>query len=236
MQMQFLTIPVDEAAVWPKSTSGDALQDKVYRHIIYLLTSGYFRPGETLSLRQLSSALNVSETPVRNALNRLLAENALDVLPNRHVMVPLLTRPRFDEIMDLRKLIEPEIAVHSYRRTTRADIARLEDINNRLLEAIASRKLHRCVALNQLFHLTFYELADRPLTFHMIWQMWLRSGAFMFTTLLSDDITWRAEQHGTLIEGLKMKDMDACVQAIHDDVSETYKAIIRLPNPRLFAT
>ncbi len=233
--MQFPSNPDDETSIWPKTIGGDALQDKVYRHVVYLLTCGYFRPGETLSLRQLSSALNVSETPVRNALNRLLAESALDVLPNRHVQVPLLSRAQFDEIMDLRKLIEPEIAMHSYRNATRTDIARLEEINNELLEAIAARKLHRCIAQNQLFHLTFYELANRPLTFSLIWQLWLRSGAFMFTTLLSDDITWRAEQHEALIRALKMKDMDACVRAIYDDISETYKAIIRLPNPRLFA-
>ncbi len=233
--MQVPSTPDDETLIWPKTIGGDALQDKVYRHVVYLLTCGYFRPGETLSLRQLSSALNVSETPVRNALNRLLAENALDVLPNRHVRVPLLTRAQFDEIMDLRKLIEPDIAMHSYRNATRADIARLEDINTELLEAIGARKLHRCIALNQLFHLTFYELANRPLSFNLVWQLWLRSGAFMFTTLLSDDITWRAEQHESLIGGLKMKDMDACVRAIFDDISETQKAIVRLPNPRLFA-
>ena len=121
--MHFPAMPTDDEFIWPKAKQSGSIQDNTYRHIIYLLSCGYFRPGEKVSLRQLSSGLKVSETPVRNALNRLIAESALDVQPNRHVRIPALTMQQFDELTDLRVTLEvriTEAAAEKYQTTRSA--------------------------------------------------------------------------------------------------------------------
>ncbi len=232
--MQFPAIPEDDAFIWPKAKASESVQDRVYRHLAYLLMCGFFRPGETISLRQLSSALDVSETPVRNALNRLVAESALDVLPNRHVCIPTLTREQFDELTQLRTALETDITAHAFHRAKKSDIKDLEEINRSLLEAIRERRIQKCIALNQRFHLTLYELADRPLTFGLITSLWLRAGTFMYATLRSDDVKWRTHQHVALIKGLKNKDVDACVKAIANDIADTHAEITKLPHEFVF--
>lgn len=232
--MRFPRIPEDDDFIWPKAKENETVQDKVYRQLAYLLICGFFRLGETISLRQLSSELNVSETPVRNALNRLVAEAAMDVLPNRHVSIPALTRAQFDELMELRTQLETTITLYAYRLIERDDIERLEKINDDLLTAMAENKHHKSIEQNQKFHLTFYELANRPLTFASITNLWLRAGTFMSVALRSDGVKWRTQEHKNLINALKMKNSDACVESIAKDIDETYRGIVNLNNGQIF--
>ena len=227
--MHFPAIPTDDEFIWPKAKQSGSIQDETYRHIIYLLSCGYFRPGEKISLRQLSSGLNVSETPVRNALNRLIAESALDVQPNRHVRIPALTMRQFEELTDLRVMLEVKIAVAAAEKISDYEINNLSEINNELLSAISQGKTHRCIALNQKFHLKFYETASQSLTFNIIFGLWLRAGTLMHALLSSDDVVWRTKHHLTLIKSLKDRDIRACETAIEKDITDTYFEAIKIP-------
>jgi DNA-binding GntR family transcriptional regulator len=55
--------------------------DRVYDAIKAMLASGRFQPGETISEVRLSNELEVSRTPVREAVRRLVGENLLQVTP-----------------------------------------------------------------------------------------------------------------------------------------------------------
>lgn len=233
--MQLPELPENGVFSLDRPETDETVNERVYRHISYLLLSGFFRPGETVSLRQLASALDVSEMPVRHALNRLTAASVIELLPNRQTRIPTLDRSQFDELTRVRLILETDIAAESYRRATRGDIGDLETLNAQLLEAISRGDTQRSIDYNQRFHLTFYAIARRPLTFSMITNLWLRAGAFMHATLQSDRITWRASHHEALIRALRMKNLDACVQAIRDDINETYKEIVSLPGGLVFA-
>lgn len=228
--MQFPAIPQDDGFVWPKGKPDSSIQDNTYRHIIYLLSCGYFRPGEKISLRQLSAGLNVSETPVRNALNRLIAESALDVLPNRHVRIPALTMEQFNELTDLRVALEVRITEVAAGKISTNEIDSLSAINERLLAAIRDGRTQRCIELNQKFHLTFYETAGLSLTFNIVFGLWIRAGALMHALLRSDDIAWRTQHHHVLLKALKDRDIETCTTAIRDDIMDTHDEVIKLPH------
>ncbi|RIK87344.1 MAG: hypothetical protein DCC69_04435 [Hyphomicrobiales bacterium] len=232
--MQVPELPETGAFRLGRAPAAETAHERVYRHISYMLMAGFFQPGETISLRQLSSALHVSEMPVRNALNRLIAESAIELLPNRQTRIPTLDRGQFDELTRVRLMLETDIAADAYRRATRGDIDELEAINAKLVEAIGRGETQKSIDCNQRFHLSFYAIAGRPLTFSLITNVWLRAGAFMHAVLRSDLITWRASYHDALIRALRLKNLDACVQAIRDDIIETHKEIVGLPAGVIF--
>src|SRR5215475_4976089 len=66
------------------------LNDRAYEQIKKGLISGAFRSGQTLVIRTLAETYGISTTPVREALQRLVAERHLELLPNRSIVVPLL--------------------------------------------------------------------------------------------------------------------------------------------------
>src|SRR5262245_18205620 len=75
----------------------ETLGERVTGELRELLISGRLAPGEKLSLRRVAEALGVSMMPVREAVSRLAADKALEVLPGRAVRVPMLTLAQFRE-------------------------------------------------------------------------------------------------------------------------------------------
>ena len=82
------------------------LSSDVYAQLRELLITGQMIPGEQISLRTTASALGVSVMPVREAVHRLVAEQALELTPNRALRVPLMTESAFREITRIRVNLE----------------------------------------------------------------------------------------------------------------------------------
>ncbi|KAG0755593.1 hypothetical protein G6F22_020562 [Rhizopus arrhizus] len=68
--------------------------DQIYQQTRQLLMSGAVPPGEKITLRGLAAALNTSPMPVREAVNKLVAEGALEMLPSRGRRVPNPSLPK----------------------------------------------------------------------------------------------------------------------------------------------
>jgi len=93
------------AGIAPVETG--TLGQRVYSGLRDYLMAGQLHPGQKLTLRELAAALNVSPMPVREAVRRLAAEGALEMLPNRRIRVPVVTKPRFRELL---RIIHPRVA------------------------------------------------------------------------------------------------------------------------------
>ena len=72
------------------------VQERVYQELRNALYQGRFMPGEVLTIRALAAALGTSPMPVREAIQRLVTENALTQLPNRTFQVAALTLENYD--------------------------------------------------------------------------------------------------------------------------------------------
>lgn len=80
----------------------ETLGSNVLGQIKELLLTGQLMPGEGLSLRSTAEAIGVSVMPVREAVYQLVADQALEVAPNKSVRVPQLTADQFEEITLIR--------------------------------------------------------------------------------------------------------------------------------------
>ena len=84
----------------------ETVQERVYGVLRDRLMRGGFEPGQKLKIAGLASALGTSAMPVREALNRLAAERAIESLPNRSVRVPSLSRDALQDLMETRFAVE----------------------------------------------------------------------------------------------------------------------------------
>jgi len=82
------------------------LNDRAYSKLKEALISGTFAPGEPLIIRKLAEAYGISTTPIREALQRLVAERVLEMAPNRSIVVPMLTATAFEELTTIRVATE----------------------------------------------------------------------------------------------------------------------------------
>jgi DNA-binding GntR family transcriptional regulator len=154
------------------------LGERAYAQFADLLISGRLAPGEKLSLRAAADVLGVSIMPVREAVSRLVADRALEVMPNRAVRVPLMSAAQFRDLTGVRIAIEGHAAAQAalYRNERDlASIARAEEAMR--AESRKSRpNLPRAVELNKTFHFAVYEAAHSPILLEIIRALWLKAG------------------------------------------------------------
>ena len=106
----------------------ETLHDRVYAELRRSLIHGMFDAGDMLRIQDLAATLQTSTMPVREALGRLVSEQALEALPSRSVRVPIITRERLDDLARARCLIEGQITALALPKLTRDDFADLRQL------------------------------------------------------------------------------------------------------------
>jgi len=152
------------------------VQERVYQELRDALYQGRFMPGEVLTIRALAAALGTSPMPVREAIQRLVTENALTQLPNRTFQVAALTLENYDEWIRLRCEVEGYAAQRAALRATPGICKELRKINKTFGESIEARDAGGMLQGNQHFHFAVYEAAESEALLKIIGSLWLRFG------------------------------------------------------------
>src|ERR1700694_4844638 len=109
---------------------------RAYVSLKQALLSGGFKPGEAVTLRALTKRLAIGDTPVREAVKRLVSEGAFEGLPNRSARVPLLDRREIQQILELRIMLESNAAALAAQNITLHQIEQLREIHKAMGTAV----------------------------------------------------------------------------------------------------
>lgn len=155
------------------------IQVQVYQRLREALFTGMFAPGQSLTIRGLADILGTSPMPVRESLQRLVAEHALVQMPNRTFRVTPFSPEMFRELVRVRMTIEGFAAAEAARRATPKQIARLADINTRMSDALDEYSPSQVMTSNRDFHFALYEITEMPQLLDIINGLWLRAGPYL---------------------------------------------------------
>lgn len=217
-------VPNTKPGTGGENENRGAVHDLVYQEIRQSLMVGTFTPGEKVSLRSLAQQVGTSLTPVRGAVNRLIAEGAFQVLPNRWVMIPAMTEEKFDEIIHWRIQLETEATRRACRNVTKGLINKVESINRKIHKVVEQgRDRKDLLNENYRFHFTIYRDAKSTILLPMIESLWLQCGPFTYYSLLSPKDLWDAKHHDAIIDALKSGDEDMAAKAVKSDIISTAK-------------
>jgi len=201
------------------------LQGQVYDQIKAAIIGGYFSPGEQITIRQLAQELGTSAMPVREAITRLISEQALESDGSRSIRVPSLSREKFEDIVLVRSLIEPQAMALATANLSDAILLKLRTCNDQLLRAIDAGELQVMLETNRLFHFTVYEAAASPLLMQVIDSLWLRSGPYLHALFSRSKAL--QEQVGTerinleLLEALSARDAGLARSILERDIRQS---------------
>lgn len=199
------------------------LQERVYQELRAALFQGRLVPGETVTIRALARALGTSEMPVREALQRLVAEKVLQQTPGRSIQVVPLTRERFDELTRIRMTIEGLATAMATRHADEALFAELRQHNQDMRAALAANDHTGTLQGNQEFHFAIYRAARSPQLLEIIETLWLRSGPFLaaaFTVMQHPDIVFErgTEVHDRIIAAMVAQKPKAAARLLALDI------------------
>ena len=142
-------------------TRGGFVVDRLREAIL----RGYFKPGQRLDQSEIAELLDVSRSPVREALRTLAAEGLVEVYPHRGAVVAELSLAELEEIYFIRGTLEGMAARLAAAKMDDERIAALQTILEQLNEAT---DLDHWLELNRDFHNLIYQTINRPRLFSLI--------------------------------------------------------------------
>jgi DNA-binding GntR family transcriptional regulator len=205
----------------------DSLNAQAYGRICRDLKAGRFAPGEKLKLRDLAAEMGISPTPVREALARLISEQALEQVGHHSVRVPVMSEERFAEVRTLRLMLEGEAAARAAPRATAEDVKKLEAIHDRMAALREAGDTAGELVEAERFHMEVYALARMPVLQRMVEGLWLQCGPLM-KALQTHTLGQPRKQHPQLmvLRGIRKHDADVARRGIHDEIDRTTAPIL----------
>jgi DNA-binding GntR family transcriptional regulator len=215
-------MPRPDTVIRLNPKEGGALWDQAYTALRSALLAGRYGPGDKILLRNTADELGISLTPVRDAVNRLVAERALErgsVGQGGGATVPLLRPEQFIQLMSVRLALEPMATAMAAER---ASAENLQDIGNelsRMKTSVEQRHLDGYLEAHHRFHFGIYRLAQAPIILEIIESVWLRCGPTLTLALPSTIPSLkRYPHHAKALLALRDQDAAGASDAIRDDI------------------
>jgi DNA-binding GntR family transcriptional regulator len=134
----------------PGATTRNTGADFVYAELKRQIISLELKPGERVYEPAMASALQVSRTPLREAIRRLISESLLEQQRTGGVLVPALDEAAISELYEVRAAMESLMARNACLKATQADIDALEAIleRNAAMVGFADEAMKQGMALH----------------------------------------------------------------------------------------
>lgn len=194
--------------------------EAVYRRLRERIFFGGFRPGRAVTLRGLAEELGVSPMPVREAVRRLIAERALAMQGNGRVLVPLMTRDKFEQVLFARAALEPELAARALSRLTPADIEAAALIDDEIDQTLLNGDAEGYMRGNFRFHFWIYERAGADTLLALVESIWLQFGPFMRMAYGRIGTNGLEDHHQAALDAMRRNDEAGLRAAIRADIGQ----------------
>lgn len=210
----------------------DTLADQAYRRLHHALLTGGLLPEQALTVRGVAESYGVSLTPVREAIQRLVAERALTVENGRTIRVPRLDVETYREILKIRLELEPMAARLAAHRMNNDEMERLDAVVAEHLAAIQAGQAHETLSANTDFHMSIYRASGQSILVGIIESLCLRVGPTLNLLFpqYCGSLTGH-EAHLRAMDALHRRDGDALATAIREDLMHGSKYLLRLLKP-----
>jgi len=200
-------------------------QEWVYQQLRKALIRGQFVPGKSITMRGVAKMLDVGVMPAREALRRLVAERALEMLNNRRVSVPQMTAEKLEELCEARVALETIAALRALPFINQERLEQLRVIDNEVDQAIDAEDMDTFLQKSWDFHATFYSFGNSQILLPLIESLWLQFGPFMRLVLTKIGSSYLVDWHKQALEAIERKDSLGLKLAIERDIRDGLGAL-----------
>lgn len=175
-------------------------------------------------MREIAGELGISLTPVRDAVNHLIAERVLDRGTGGQkggASVPELDAAQFQQLTFLRADIESRLAYAATGNITNPQIRQLELLVDQMKKSIDKDNKNTYLDLHRRFHFSLYEHAGMEVVTDITEILWLRCGPAL-NAVLKDYVPnlKQNDYHSAAIEQLKARKAAEVADCIRNDITE----------------
>ena len=197
------------------------LSDAVYETLLEAIISGKLPAGSIVSEVSLAKQLEVSRTPVHDALRQLSKDGLVEQRAGRRAIITAFSKEDVFDIFEMRKLLEGESTRRAATRIDRASIARLRDVGEALQSGSDKADyLNRWADFDEEFHETIAKASGST----RLWQDIVRyrrlHRGFNKLTTTVESLQHALQEHFQILDALEKRDAETAARLMIEHIRE----------------
>jgi len=193
-------------------------EERIYELIKMKIIKRELFPGCQIRESQLAESTGISRTPIRAALKKLSYEGMVNIIPNRGAFVSNPSIEEIKSVYECKKLLESAAIKLACINITHEQLNRMEELLHNNVEAHMQKDLFKFMKANDEFHMIIAKASKNICYEKYIGELIAKSNVylifydkFMFT---SPEDSYALKEHRNILDSLKARDVDKCVEAI----------------------
>ena len=205
------------------------LHDQVSARLRAMLVEGHIAPGAKLNERELCEQLQVSRTPLREAIKLLAAEGLVDLLPNRGAVAVKLGEADVVNTFEVLASLEGLSGELAAQRITAAQLAEIRALHYEMLACFTRRDLSGYYRLNAQIHSAINAAAANPVLVGTYRSINARVQSLRFRTN-QNEAKWKhaVKEHERMVDALVAHDAAAMRTVLVDHLLRKRDTVLEL--------
>ncbi|MBT2654432.1 GntR family transcriptional regulator [Bacillus sp. ISL-18] len=203
-------------------------KDFVYFEIKKKIIEGILAPDQPINEEYLATELNISRTPIREALQRLEIEELIQRLPNGRLKVAPISIQEVEEIFHVRSLLEGLIAREATTKATANDIQKLGQFTQLIVTAANNDRGEEVVYYGSEFHSYLYQISKNKTANKILNQLNDHISRYRRLGPIKNNERSRkaAKEHQEMFEAISNKNPDKAEKLMREHINNSLKAAV----------
>lgn len=205
-----------------------SLRDAAYEAIKHRIITCTYRPGEYINEANVSAMLGIGRTPVHQAIDRLMLEGMVDVMPRKGVIVKPVSLDEIMQIVEVRLLNESYCVRLAAERADRDETSHLTDILARTAQWMEARNSEQLMLLDREFHGVLARASKNVVLADTLSKLHDRSLRFWFISLNRAGHNENVHaQHEAILAAIRDRDAEAAERAMRAHILDFRENLMR---------
>ena len=202
------------------------LSDQIANQLRDKIIQNELAPGDRIREREVCKDLQVSRTPLREALHKLASEGLIELIPNRGAII---TRPSAGEIADMLQVLGVLEAFAGERvceYISDQEVAEIKALQYEMLAAYARQDRLKYFKLNQKIHLAIVKAARSETLLSLHARLNARLYRIRYQSNLKNE-TWGSAlaEHDHILDALEQRDSEKLSTLLRQHLKSTWEKV-----------
>ncbi|MDD3031631.1 MAG: GntR family transcriptional regulator [Atribacterota bacterium] len=202
-------------ANFTKIRNRELLSQKVYRIIKRDIIRGKLVSNTRLFEEKIAEQMQISRTPVREALRLLAAEGFVELVPNNGIVVNQVLPQDLLDILRIRLQLETYASYLAAKEVTEKDLSNLQIMVEQMEEAVKAKNALEFSNLNLKYHKYITKLSGNKKLCEICDNLYAQSDHWIKAMGVPERLKRSLEEHVNIFKTLSLKDSDCCKQEMH---------------------
>ncbi len=202
--------------------------DRVYEALERMVITGALKPGDRLTELGLAERLQVSRTPLRHALQRLVSKGWIRRSPNGAIHVVEVSEQEIEALYAVRSALEEMVLCQAAERMGAGDLEALRAILASQDQAAKAGKADLVSQHGEEFHRALWHLSGNPVGVQFLEEVLQRTTRYRRLSF-SEPYRFRegSKQHWGIVKALAAGDLDAARRTIREHVEQSRNYVMQ---------